>query len=315
MGVCATAEPSQVLSCSDDKTVVLFDWVQGKELERWRGHEKPVNKVAYGKATGAIFSASRDTTLKRWVRGQPEATQTYRGHTLNVSCLTLNQDDTRLFSGSRDNAVRLWDVERGTSISCQKISNNLVTSVRWLEEACVLQVGEDLELRVWDTRSMRVAQQWRGHTYIPLACDASEDFNTVATTSHGFDSDGCDAKIWDRRKQALLRELRGHSQSANACALLPPADHRGRLLLATGSTDRTIRVWDTADGACVASVRVPHSSTILCLAAALPGSGAGVYSGCFNESVHAWALEEGQLRCIGRTAPSSSADDDVDFDS
>eukprot|EP00741_Cyanophora_paradoxa_P008013 tig00001234_g7752.t1 len=265
MGVCATAEPSQVLSCSDDKTVVLFDWCSGEGAGAVAGAREAVNKAragggrgggrgdgagAYGKATGAIFSASRDTTLKRW---GPPALPPRPPPRLRETPQT-----TPASSRVADNAVRLWDVERGTSISCQKISNNLVTSVRWLEEACVLQVGEDLELRVWDTRSMRVAQQWRGHTYIPLACDASEDFNT----------------------------------SANACALLPPADHRGRLLLATGSTDRTIRVWDTADGACVASVRVPHSSTILCLAPPSP-----------------------QLRCIGRTAPSSSADDDVDFDS
>ena len=43
------------------------------------------------------------------------------------------------------------------------------------EEAAVLQAGEDLQLRLWDSRTMQPVQMLSQHSNIPLCCDVSAD--------------------------------------------------------------------------------------------------------------------------------------------
>mmetsp|Transcript_22125 Transcript_22125/g.37066 ORF Transcript_22125/g.37066 Transcript_22125/m.37066 type:complete len:364 (+) Transcript_22125:51-1142(+) len=303
MGVCSTDDPWKTVSCSDDQSIVLFDWKKGEIVERWNGHKKPVNKVAFGPKTQCIYSASRDTTLKVWRRGISEAQQTFTGHTLTVSTVTIDSDERRICSGSRDYSVRVWDVESGVTVQQSKVTQNMVTCVKWFPgEDAVLQVGEDLTVRIWDIRTMAVAQSFRGVIYIPLCADIAPDGHLFVISSHGFDSDGCDAKLWDRRKDGIVREFVGHSQSANACAFLPLSQTNGNLMFATGSADQSIRVWDTQSGLCSAIVKPPNSSSILCLAAASsPNCSSTFYSGCFNESVHSWHFRDGDLTCVACT--------------
>lgn len=42
-------------------------------------------------------------------------------------------------------------------------------------EPAVLQTGEDLHLRLWDTRTMQAVQMLPQHNNIPLSCDVSPD--------------------------------------------------------------------------------------------------------------------------------------------
>jgi WD40 repeat protein len=55
----------------------------------------------------------------------------------------------------------------------------------------------------------------------------------------GYNDGDCTVRVWDLATGALVRQLRGHTQGVYAVAW-----NRAGTLLATGSLDRTARLWD-----------------------------------------------------------------------
>ncbi|XP_015775498.1 PREDICTED: WD repeat-containing protein 31-like [Acropora digitifera] len=214
--------PGTCLTGSKDKSVILFDWRQGQQLQRWTGHTRDVTKVKHSGNT--FYSSSRDKTIKAWQMGRSDPLLTYEGHRLVVMAIDLNEDGNLMFSGSRDNCVRLWDVTRTTSISEKEISRNLVSCVKWIPttQFQVAQTGEDKILRVWDTRQMQPVISFPAQQYFQPYCDCSSDGQFILTCSNGFNGKGCEATLWDVRAQALVCRYFGHYQTTSACIFLPP---------------------------------------------------------------------------------------------
>lgn len=247
--------PGTCLTGSKDKSVILFDWRQGQQLQRWTGHTRDVTKVKHSGNT--FYSSSRDKTIKAWQMGRSDPLLTYEGHRLVVMAIDLNEDGNLMFSGSRDNCVRLWDVTRTTSISEKEVSRNLVSCVKWIPttQFQVAQTGEDKILRVWDTRQMQPVISFPAQQYFQTYCDCSSDGQFILTCSNGFNGKGCEATLWDVRAQALVCRYYGHYQTTSACIFLPPLKQVSLSgLIATVSHDSTVRIWEKESRECVATV-------------------------------------------------------------
>ncbi|XP_074626914.1 WD repeat-containing protein 31-like [Acropora palmata] len=247
--------PGTCLTGSKDKSVILFDWRQGQQLQRWTGHTRDVTKVKHSGNT--FYSSSRDKTIKAWQMGRSDPLLTYEGHRLVVMAIDLNEDGNLMFSGSRDNCVRLWDVTRTTSISEKEVSRNLVSCVKWIPttQFQVAQTGEDKILRVWDTRQMQPVISFPAQQYFQTYCDCSSDGQFILTCSNGFNGKGCEATLWDVRAQALVCRYYGHYQTTLACIFLPPLRQVSlNELIATVSHDSTVRIWEKESRECVATV-------------------------------------------------------------
>lgn len=247
--------PGTCLTGSKDKSVILFDWRQGQQLQRWTGHTRDVTKVKHSGNT--FYSSSRDKTIKAWQMGRSDPLLSYEGHRLVVMAIDLNEDGNLMFSGSRDNCVRLWDVTRTTSISEKEVSRNLVSCVKWIPttQFQVAQTGEDKILRVWDTRQMQPVISFPAQQYFQTYCDCSSDGQFILTCSNGFNGKGCEAALWDVRAQALVCRYYGHYQTTSACIFLPPLKQVSlNGLIATVSHDSTVRIWEKESRECVATV-------------------------------------------------------------
>ncbi len=118
----------------------------------------------------------------------------------------------------------------------------------------MLQAGEDLHLRLWDTCTMQAVSLLPQHSNIPLCCDVSHDGSAQCNAQHsavggssplnlfdaalqcmldlhaglyfetscnGFDGDGCEVCIWDRRELQQLWQWKGHQQATAACIFRP----------------------------------------------------------------------------------------------
>ena len=194
-----------------------------------------------------------------------------------------------------------------------------------------VQASEDLCLRVWDCRSMSVAQSLTGQPNIPLCCDCSPDGESThragqapAQQRGAFQEAGACMQVYTLLQPAMglmvmaarcasgtgggsrcwrgevegapchlpapanpsarhsLCRCQGHSQAATCCSFLPPAlasqseeQRQGHerecspvqqapaLLIASGSRDKTVRLWDGSDGSCLAVTEFlsdPHAA-------------------------------------------------------
>lgn len=166
-------------------------------------------------------------------------------HRIQITALAAR--DRLVFSGGRDCVVGVYDKNMKTCISHVKIPRNLVTDACFCGENVVAQVGEDLTLKLWDTRDMKKkpSQLFRGYKYFALGvCTLVED-KTVVTSSTGHNGNGCEIRVWDIRKGDMFK-LKSHKQPTTRVARV---SHNHFL---SASADGSVRLWDTSlsnDGA------------------------------------------------------------------
>ncbi len=263
----------------------------------WSAHgSRAVTRLALG--GGLLASASRDGTVALWraeggaaAAPPPAPLAVLRGHELTVSAVDLTRNGARVASGSRDCSLRVWDAGAGGREVCAPahVQQNVVTCLKWRSEGdaaqhTILQGGEDLRVRLWDTRAglLQAVGALEGFTYFPLALDCALDGHHVATASKGFNGVGCEVRLWDLRRMggsssssssssgsALLRTLAGHSQDATAVLFL--SGNR----VASGSKDGSVRVWAREEGSSVPLVLPLPGASVTSLAACPQGLVAG----------------------------------------
>ncbi|MEX2554736.1 MAG: AAA family ATPase [Actinomycetota bacterium] len=116
----------------------------------------------------------------------------------------------------------------------------------------------------------------------------SADGRRIATT--GDDQ----ATVWDAQTGARLLTLSGHQGAVNGVAFSPDASR-----LATGGSDRTVRLWDAATGR---QIRVLQGHTDVVLSPTFSPNGRLLATSSADRTVRLWAVASGrQLRVLRRS--------------
>ena len=217
---------SSLASGSEDTTLKIWDWELG-ELERTvKGHTKPVLDCDFGGPRGGtlLASCSSDLTIKLWDPSDDyKNIRTLPGHDHSVSAIRFipsgaagaPSSGNLLVSASRDKTLRIWDVTTGYCVKTLRGHSDWVRDVypsfdgRWL-----LSAGNDQVARLWDASSGDVKATFLGHEHVIECCT----FAPAAAYSH-------------------LATLAGLKRP-------PPASSSGEFL-ATGSRDKSIKLWDS----------------------------------------------------------------------
>ncbi|OQR94301.1 hypothetical protein ACHHYP_01520 [Achlya hypogyna] len=283
---------SLLASAWDDGRIEIVDWSSREAVASIPAHKKAINRLAFGPNTKSLYACSRDTTISRYRLDFDGAVNTvkmesFAGHSLSVSAITINGSETQLASGSRDTSVSLWDVATTTQLQHTTTSQNIVTCMAWvpIHDTLVAQGGEDLRVRIWDSRAWKSpVQTIEGYVYFPLSLDVSDDGNYILTSSKGtilswicwlmplgFNGVGCEGRVWDRRTGKQVCEMAGHLQDATACSYIK---QRNEYVL-TASKDSSLRVWNSASGALVSST-YDHALGMFTALTSLPPDDAGI---------------------------------------
>jgi len=113
-------EDTDVLSCSEDKTIRRWNSLTGECLKIYEGHTGCVVSILYDEATKRIFSASEDKTIIVWNSETGEIVGVMEGHRAWVNSLT-RVNSTTIASGSNDGSIKLWDT---ATLACTKTISN-----------------------------------------------------------------------------------------------------------------------------------------------------------------------------------------------
>ena len=186
-----------------------------------------------------IATGSRDNLVKIWQRELPrkggerdtggpwKITQTLPGHRDWVNCVrglsaaAVGDHLTPIFvSGSRDHSLRLWKTKSGGEAG-------------W-ECAAVFEGGE-------------TGDEGKGHRDFVNCCDLKGREGSVWLASGSSD---WNINLWDiNRPEDPLQQLEGHSYAVRCLSWSEPRIFQetklaGTTLLASGSDDETVRIWD-----------------------------------------------------------------------
>lgn len=256
-----------------------------------------------------------------------------KGHEDIIICLDVDWSGHWLATGAKDNTARLWRLDpENDSMTCYATFTGHAESLGAIAvpknppqvgsaahskpldhpPAFVITGSQDKTIKRWDTSSIkndtkkasRATWTRKAHDKDINAIDINHNSTLFATASQDRT-----VKIWSVETGETVGVLRGHRRGVWTVKFAPKdtpqingSGNRG--LIATGSGDKTVKIWSLTDYSCLLTLE-GHTNSVLKLAW-LPQSqtgdsrdkrGAEVASAAGDGLVKVWDISTGELSC------------------
>lgn len=293
---------NQIVAVGDSSgRVYLWNITVTQLLATFEGHTGWVWSVAFSPDGKTLVSSGVDTSVRLWDVQSGQCLQVLTGHGGCVWSVAFSPDGQRLASGSDDLTVRIWNLQ-GQCLQVMEGHTNSVYSVHFSPNNQTLASGsKDTCIRIWNAIDGNCLEVLRGHTDGVRCVRYSPDGQLLASGSYDLSvrlwSGLPDVKVGSSHldgqpdaKQPDVRVLHGHTNWVWSIAFSPEGD-----ILASGSDDRTLRLWDVKDGN---SINVIEGHTLDIFALAISADGQLLVSVGQDRVVRIWNLQGQSLKIL-----------------
>jgi WD40 repeat protein len=285
----------RLAASSNDSTVTLLDAGTGEVAAVLRGHEDPVSALAFTADGKRLVSASYDKTVRVWDTGAGTEVAVLQGHDEGV--LAVACGGGVIVSGAADGTMRAWAPDAGGATQTLRGDEDFLSAITFDPKGDLVaatSAGHG-EIRLWDARTgkqVRYIEESGGLSSITFSPDGS-------LLLAGGDEDAA-GRIHDVKTGALLRRLVGHTASVKSVAFSPDGTRA-----ATGSADKTIRIWDPSTGDALAVLTAPDRVN----AVAFSPDGRTLLAGYADGTAALWDAAKGTVaaRIAGHDGPILAA--------
>ncbi|KAJ2793978.1 hypothetical protein H4S07_006890 [Coemansia furcata] len=199
-----------------------------------------------------LITASADSTVALWDTTTGERLKRGKRHTAPVNaCCPLSRgsgDDNVFASASDDGCLLLWDARERHPVAT--ITHGLpLTSVAAAPTGTTIYAGSiDNSISSWDVRNLSVVDTLRGHSGTVMGISISpKTGNYLLSTS--LDNT---VRLWDLRPYCRIpnrceRVFTGAPHGFER-SLIRPAFDSDESMVASGSADRTLTIWNMRSG-------------------------------------------------------------------
>lgn len=285
----------------EDNTIRLLDLATG-EVQTLEGHQHWVKAIAFSPDGRRLVSGSFDQRLRVWDLATGVCVLTLPGHSSVVTSVAFSPAGDRIASGSYDQTVKLWDAETGQGLDTLRNHTNRVWSVAFHpQENRLVSGGDDHAARIWQLQTGQCIKTLQGHSNAIYAIAHSAS-HQLLISAHEDQT----VKLWDLNINAPsqlaadlqpFRVLRGHGDRVLSIALSQDGQQ-----LASGSADRTIKLWNPHTGKCVHTLH-GHESWVW--AVAFSPNSKMVASASYDHTIRLWDAESSECIQILQGHPSS----------
>jgi WD40 repeat protein len=141
-------------------------------------------------------------------------------------------------SGAYDRTATIWDLQTARELRTLKgHTNGPVCDVVFCPDGKrVATAAGDGTARIWNAETGATLFVLKGHAMTPLSCLALNADGDRLATGSGADQS---VKIWDTQTGQEMLTMKGHTGGVNSLSF-----SRDGNVLASGSADHTIRIWN-----------------------------------------------------------------------
>jgi WD40 repeat protein/transcriptional regulator with XRE-family HTH domain len=246
----------QLLASGDQNSSVrLWNVKDGQCLKVLRGHQGWVRSVRFSPDGQVLVSGSLDGSVRLWDVETGRCLRTLEGHAGGVWSVRFGPDGQRLASGSYDKTIRLWNVKDGQCLNVFQGHTGWVLSVCFSPNGQILvSSSDDQTIRLWTVEDGQCFKVLQGHANWVWVVLFYMHGQMLVSGSHDQT-----VRFWDVESGNCVKVLRGHTQAV--CSLSYTSKRNkwtgneiaNRLpfpILASGSLDALVRLWNVQEGQC-----------------------------------------------------------------
>lgn len=270
--------------------VAEFEGKAIKPVEAFRGHEGPVEGVAFSSDGKLVFSVGSDKSVRTWDIAMKGSKSIEGDHEAGVDSLAISGNGKILATGDRDGKVKVRDAANAKperEIAVCDAKRGAVHALAFGKEDAVLFAGcakwgmpvLNGSVAAFDPASGKELWHTKGTMGGVFSLAVSPDGTKL--TGACLDTF---IRIWDAKTGAELSCWKGHTDRATGVAWAL----EGKAIVSCGF-DHTVRVWDAANGAIVQTLSA-HASPVVRVAVSPDGK--HVISTGQVGAVCIWKLEE-----------------------
>ncbi|KAF8845928.1 WD40 repeat-like protein [Paxillus ammoniavirescens] len=258
---------NRVISCSDDKTVRVWDAKNGEQEGTTMEHEGWVQGLAVTRNGGRILSGGEDNIITVWDVETHERLEKWEGHTGDILSIALSPDDQLAASGDWDGKIVIRDMkERGHTKHSIETGSSVLS-------VCFSPNGKKLACAVNEHKD-------DGGIYVIQVYDVESGELILGPIK---------ALLSIRRSNSPMLALRNRR-------IIYKLDNRGVIsislspdgaTLVSASSDKTVRFWSAYSGDPIGQP-LKHESCMR--AVAFSPSGQFVASGGYDKKVSTWQV-------------------------
>ena len=259
-----------------DRTIRLFSTADPRTIAELGDHPEDVLQLSANHDGSVLASLAVDGSVVLWNTASREMSHCLPAHDeeAHIKSIRVAPDGKLLATGSADGVVEIWDIANGTRVRSFTAHDSAVSSIAFHPGSTVLStVAKEPIIRLWDYTSGRpqgtlrgsreimgrlecshdgkrlgcssrnTIRAWRLPEHLPIEelADRSMPVHAVAITSSGAIAFGAGTQVEIRRENGNFEKGPEHFG-----AVLCMAAHKH--LVASGSADHTVKVWDTDAG-------------------------------------------------------------------
>ncbi|KAG1808915.1 WD40-repeat-containing domain protein [Suillus subaureus] len=170
-----------------DKMIRIWS-TDGQPLIEINGHDDWVMSLCWSNDGTQIFSASSDSTIRKWQTSDGKELVILRGHTNSVNSLCLSLDESYLFSASKDCSVRIWDLGTNEAIGDPLLHDEQIWALAMFPDGTYFaSAGVDAKVYVWSLDAALKQQDSSG------ACNSNAELVANFTGRAARSREVCDS--------------------------------------------------------------------------------------------------------------------------
>lgn len=165
-----TSNQINIYSSSLDKTIRIWDKVTGRNVGKYRGHNKYIKSVCLS-SNNSMITAGGDDNIRIWDINSGKSVQSLL-HIGGVN--TLCQEDNYLYSGGRDGFINIFDVRMGEIIESIKAPSS-ITKLKIDNSILTYATSSPPVVYQYDIQSRTLIRELNAHTKELTDMDAIDD--------------------------------------------------------------------------------------------------------------------------------------------